>query len=256
MCAGAGAGTGAGGGAGGAEELRPWARRGWFEWGKGAGAGDAAAVAGGAAPPPGAGTAAAKMYPRGEGGRRGSFGHLEEEEDLDGVVGVADDEDLLSDGGLSESDGYMFAGVGGGDLYGRGGRSEAAADGVEMRPRPSLSRSGSSLDFRRAMPHFRRVKHYVASVWLLRLGSVCPASLFFGLCCSAACSYFAFIGGADAYDVTRVFVLMFPFSLALAVERVQHYTYNAVTDPPVTHHALTCRFPRVRESEFTPLPDT
>ena len=138
---------GNGAGASGAEDPRLAGRRGWFGWGKSAGT---AGGAGSVAPSAGAG-AEMIMHRRGESGRRDSFGLSEEY--LDGIVGDGDGDDgLLSDGGFS--DGFMFAEVGGGDLYGR--RSEGDTGGVEMRP--TLERSGSSLDFRRAMPHFRQVK--------------------------------------------------------------------------------------------------
>eukprot|EP00752_Nemacystus_decipiens_P015601 g13924.t1 len=147
-------------GAGGVEEPRPGGRRGWFWWGKGTGTADGV---GGSVPSPGAEAGAEMMvHRRGESGRRGSFGLSAEY--LDGIVDDGDgegDDELLSDGGFS--DGFTFAGVGGGDLYGR--RSEGDAGGVEIRP--TLERTGSSMsmDFRRAMPHFRK-----SSVSRLALG--------------------------------------------------------------------------------------
>lgn len=178
-------------GAGGAEP-RPAGRRGWFGWGKGTdtadGVGGAAASLSPAAGT-GAGTGAAgaemMMHRRGVYGRRISSSFGLSEEYLDGIVDDEDEDLDLSDGGLS--DGYTFAGVGGGDQYGR--RGEGDAGGVGRRP--TLERSASSMDFRRGMPHFRRVKLGCCSVG----DASCGVAFHSHACAAERVVGFAFFGG-------------------------------------------------------------
>ncbi|CAN0091306.1 unnamed protein product [Ectocarpus fasciculatus] len=123
----------------------PVERKRWFGgWGKGVPAG------GGSTSSPGGGATDADpragMPPGEEGDRRrsGSGGEVESFDDY------GDDAQELSDGGIS--DGFPWEG-------------DSAEDVGEVEMRPSLERSGSSLDLRRALPHFRNV-----SVGRLALG--------------------------------------------------------------------------------------
>ncbi|CBN74398.1 FYVE zinc finger protein [Ectocarpus siliculosus] len=118
----------------------PVERKRWFGWGKGVPAEGGSVGEGAIDAGPRAG------MPAGEEGDR-LRGSGDEVESFDGY---GDDAQELSDGGIS--DGFPWDG-------------DSAEDVGEVEMRPSLERSGSSLDLRRALPHFRSV-----SVGRLALG--------------------------------------------------------------------------------------
>ncbi|CAM9114184.1 unnamed protein product [Ectocarpus sp. 12 AP-2014] len=132
--------SGTGTGAASPVDPPPVERKRWFSWGKGVPAGGGNVGGGTIDANPRAG------MPAGEEGDRWR-GSGDEAESFDGY---GDDAQEFSDGGVSDE--FPWDG-------------DSAEDVGEVEMRPSLERSGSSLDLRRALPHFRSV-----SVGRLALG--------------------------------------------------------------------------------------